>query len=381
MNPEDFHSLQAGKVVQTPRGYFAFIPSLQLPDINYDDHLVLALSHADTALSELSGSGRHLPNPNLLITPYIRREAVLSSRIEGTKAELSDLWLGDIQGEERHEGSADILEIRNYVTALEYGIQRLSTLPLSLRLVREIHARLMEGGRGDQATPGEFRRSQNWIGPAGCTLAEALYVPPPPDELMPALGKWEELLQDRDHFPDLIQSALIHERFEAIHPFLDGNGRIGRLLITLFLIERERLAQPLLYLSSYIEAHRQDYYELLQRVRNHGDWNAWIVFFLSAVTETSHQALRQTTILMDLRESYHRQLRGNPKAASLIDQLFVTPYITVNLAEKALNTSNPTARKAIETLEKNGVLHEITGREWGKIYLAGDIADAIQNPT
>ena len=341
----------------------------------------MALSQADAALSELSGSGRHLPNPHLLISPYIRREAVLSSRIEGTKAELSDLWLGDVESREKPEETADIKEVRNYVAALEYGIQRLADLPLSLRLVREIHAHLMEGVRGEQATPGEFRRSQNWIGPAGSTLADAAYVPPPPDELMPALGKWEEFLQERDRLPDLIQCALMHEQFEAIHPFLDGNGRVGRLMILLFLMQRGRLSQPLLYLSSYIEAHRQDYYDLLQRVRTNGDWNSWIVFFLTGVKETAQQALRQTSILVDLRENYYKQLLGFPKAANLIDPLFVNPYITVSRAEKELKTSNPTARKAIEIMEKTAILQEITGRNWGKIYLARAIADAIQNPT
>jgi len=380
VNPADFRAPQTGKVIRIPRGYFAFIPAPLPPDIVFDARLVMVLSQADAALSELSGSGRHLPNPHLLITPYIRQEAVLSSRIEGTKAELSDLWLGDVESREKPEETADIKEVRNYVTALEYGINRLADLPLSLRLVREIHAHLMEGVRGDQATPGEFRRSQNWIGPAGSTLADAAYVPPPPDDLMPALGNWEEFLQERNLLPDLVQCALLHEQFEAIHPFLDGNGRVGRLLITLFLMERGRLSQPLLYLSSYIEAHRQDYYGLLQRVRTHGDWNAWIVFFLTGVKETAQQALRQTSILVDLRESYYKQLLGFPKAANLIDQLFVNPYITVGRAERELKTSNPTARKAIEIMEKYGILRETTGRDWGKVYLASAIADAIQNP-
>ena len=380
MNPEDFHAPQVGKVIRTPRGYFAFIPAPLPPDLIYDDRFVLALSQADAALSELSGSGRHLPNPHLLITPYIRKEAVLSSRIEGTKADLSDLWLGDVEYGEKRAETTDIHEVRNYVTALEYGIQRLADLPLSLRLVGEIHTHLMEAVRGDQATPGEFRRSQNWIGPAGSTLFDAAYVPPPPDEMILALGKWEEFLQERGSLPDLVQCALMHEQFEAIHPFLDGNGRIGRLLITLFLMERGRLSQPLLYISSYIETHRQDYYDLLQRVRTHGDWKAWILFFLTGVKETAQQALRQTSILADLRESYYKQLLGFPKAANLIDQLFVNPYITVSRAEKELKTSNPTARKAIEIMEENGILHEITGRGWGKIYLANAIADAIQNP-
>lgn len=236
----------------------------------------------------------------------------------------------------------------------------------------------MEGVRGDRATPGEFRRTQNWIGSAGSTIENAAYVPPPPDELMMALGQWEEFLQQRGSFPDLIQCALMHERFEAIHPFLDGNGRVGRLLITLFLMERGRLSQPLLYISSYVEAHRQDYYDLLQRVRTHGDWNAWILFFLTGVTETAQQALRQTSILMDLRERYYQQLRKSPNALHLIDQLFVNPYMTVSRAETILKMSNPTARRAIEVLEENGVVRETTGRYWGKIYLASAIADTIQ---
>lgn len=380
MNLSDFHTPDAGKVIQTPRGYYAFIPAPLPPELAYDDRLVLALSRADAALSELSGLGRHLPNPHLLIAPYIRREAVLSSRIEGTRADLADLWLEDINSRELRVEAADVHEVRNYMTALEYGIQRQAELPLSLRLVREIHARLMEGVRGEHGTPGEFRRSQNWIGPAGCTLSDAPYVPPPPDEMKKALANWEEFLHERHRFPDLIQCALIHEQFEAIHPFLDGNGRIGRLLITLFLIERVRLSHPLLYLSIYIEARRQEYYDLLQRVRTHGDWNAWILFFLIGVTETAQQALRQTGLLMDLRERFHHQLRDHPKAAGLIDQLFVNPYMTVARAATVLGVSNPTARKAVEQLEQTGVLREITGREWGRMYLAGAISEAIQNP-
>ena len=381
MNPEDFHAPEAGKVIRAPNGYFAFIPANLPPEIVFDTRLVIALSQADVALSELSGAGRHLPNPHLLITPYIRQEAVLSSRIEGTKAGISDLWLDDVESSEKRSTVSDIQEVRNYVTALEYGIQRLADLPLSLRLVREIHAHLMEGVRGDQATLGEFRCSQNWIGPAGSTLVDAAYVPPPPDELMLVLGKWEEFLQERGRFPDLIQCALLHEQFEAIHPFLDGNGRVGRLLITLFLTQRGRLSEPLLYLSTYIEAHRHDYYDLLQRVRTHGEWNAWIMFFLAGIKETAQQALRQTSILVDLRENYYKLLLGFPKAANLIDQLFVNPYITVSRAEKELKSSNPTARKAIEIMVNTGILREISGRDWGKIYLAIAIADAIQNPT
>jgi Fic family protein len=278
MNPDDFRSPEAGRVIKTSSGYHAFIPASLPPDIQYDPNMVLALSRADTALCELSGLGRLLPNPHLLINPYMRREAVLSSRIEGTKADLSDLWLDEVEPGIQDRDVADIQEVRNYITALEYGIQRLNELPLSKRLTREIHARLMQGVRGEQSTPGEFRRTQNWIGAPGTTLANAQYVPPPPEEMQTALDNWEAFLHDREHFPDLIQCAVMHEQFEAIHPFLDGNGRVGRLLITLFLIERGRLSQPLLYLSQYFEARRQEYYNSLQRVRTEGDWLSWLMY-------------------------------------------------------------------------------------------------------
>lgn len=381
MNKNDFHASQVGQAIYTPRGYWAFIPTPLPPDISYDPHLVLALSRADAALSELSGLGRHVINPRLLIASYIRKEAVLSSRIEGTRAGIADLLLEDLETPDNASSSADLKEVQNYVTALEYGIDRLSSLPLSLRLVQEIHALLMEGVRGGNATPGEFRRSQNWIGPAGSTLADAPYVPPPPDEMMGCLAKWELFLQDRGIFPELIQCALLHEQFEAIHPFLDGNGRIGRLLITLFLIERGRLSQPLLYLSAYIEAHRQEYYDLLQRVRTHGDWNSWLLYFLHGVEKTSKQAVRQAGALMDLREQLHVEIRSQPKAAALIDPLFTNPYITVSRAAELLNVSLPTARQAVKALEESKILQEVTGRAWGKTYVATRILGLIENST
>jgi len=381
MNPKDFRSSSTGKVIRTPQGYAAFIPAPLPPLLVYDDDLVLALSRADAALSELSGLGRHLPNPHLLIAPYVRREAVLSSRIEGTKASLSDLLLDEMENAAsvpREED--DVREVRNYVVALEYGIKRLRDLPLALRLVRELHARLMKGVRGERATPGEFRRSQNWIGPPGSTPATAPYVPPPPEHMQEALADWERFLHEREKLPDLIQCALMHEQFEAIHPFLDGNGRVGRLLITLFLIERGRLSQPLLYLSAYIEAHRQDYYGLLQRARTDGDWIGWLRFFITGVTETAGEAVRHAGRLMDLREKFRARLRDKPKALALLDQLFINPYMTVARAERILKVSNPTARQAVTLLQKNGMLDEISGRAWGRLYLAKPILRAIENP-
>jgi Fic family protein len=380
MNPDDFRSPDAGKVIMTSSGYHAFIPAPLPPDIHYDHPLVIALSRADTALSELSGLGRLLPNPHLLIHPYMLREAVLSSRIEGTKADLSDLWLDEVVVGMPDRDVADIREVQNYVTALEYGIQRLNELPLSKRLTREIHARLMQGVRGEQSTPGEFRWTQNWIGPPGSTLANAQYVPPPPDEMLIALDNWETFLHNRESFPDLIQCAVMHEQFEAIHPFLDGNGRVGRLLITLFLIERARLSQPLLYLSQYFEARRQEYYTALQRVRTEGDWFGWLMYFLDGVILTARQALLQAGELINLRETFHLKVRDKPKAVALLDELLINPYITVALAGKLLQVSHPTARQTIEYLQQHGLLEEITGRSWGRVYLARPILNVLENP-
>ncbi len=377
MNPVDFHVPSAGRIVQAPGGYHAFVPALLPPDLTYDASLVRLLSRADAALSELSGLGRQLPNPHLLIAPYIRREAVLSSRIEGTRASLSDLLLDEADGERPED--ADVREVRNYVEALEYGLQRLRDLPLSLRLVRELHERLMRGVRGDRATPGEFRRTQNWIGTAGSTPATAPYVPPPPAEMMDCLANWEEFLHDRDGFPELIQCAVMHEQFEAIHPFLDGNGRVGRLLITLFLVERGRLSQPLLYLSEYIEARRQEYYDSLQRVRTEGDWPGWLRFFLLGVEETARAAVRQASRLMDLREFYRHRLSRKPNALKLLDELFVNPYLTATRAARVLGVTAPTARQAIALLRDEDLLSEVTGRSWGRIYLARPILQAIED--
>lgn len=379
MKAADFRCPSAGQVILVASGYTAFIPAPLPPELVYDAELVLTLSRADTALSELAGLGRQLPNPHLLISPYLRREAVLSSRIEGTRTSLSELLLNEMEEGVVGPNHADVHEVRNYVTALEYGIERLRDLPLSLRLVRELHEQLMSGVRGDQATPGEFRRSQNWIGPAGSTPSSAPYVPPPPEQMMEALAQWELFLHERDKYPDLIQCALIHEQFEAIHPFLDGNGRVGRLLITLFLIERGRLSQPLLYLSAYIEKHRQDYYDLLQRVRTDGDWNSWLHFFLAGVTETAQAAIHQASQLMDLRESFRSRLRDKAKALVLLDQLFVNPYITITRAMDVLQSSDPTARKVVALLQDHGMLEEITGRSWRRVYLAAPILHALED--
>jgi Fic family protein len=377
LNPEAFTAPEAGKVVRTSRGFFAFVPAPLPPAVRYDDALVLALSRADSALSELSGLGRLMPNPHLLIAPYVRKEAVLSSKIEGTSTELSELLRDEAGGEVPARDPEDVREVRNYVNALEYGVRRLKSLPLSLRLVRELHARLMRGVRGNSATPGEFRRSQNWIGSSGSTPKTATYVPPPVEEMTECLSAWERFLHGRDSLPDLVACALMHEQFEAIHPFLDGNGRVGRLLITLFLIERKRLSQPLLYLSAYIERNRDRYYELLQGVRTRGDWRSWILYFLHGVAEISKEAVERAGRLTELRERLRDKLASHGNAVRLLDELFRNPYVTVSRAQKLLAVSNPTARQAVKRLEDAGILHETTGREWGKLYLAKPILKVL----
>lgn len=376
MEPESFKSLDAGRVIKTLTGYWAFIPAPPPPPIIYDPSLTLLLSQADTALSELSGIGSVLPNPDLLIAPYVKREAVASSRIEGTQADLSDLLLDEIEPKRTPPGS-DVYEVRNYVAALNLGIEKLRDLPLATRLIRDLHRVLMQGVRGEEKTPGEFRRTQNWIGPPGSTLATATYVPPPPDEMMECLKHWERFVNERGTLPDLIQCAILHEHFEAIHPFLDGNGRIGRLLITLFLMERNRLSKPLLYLSSYIEQHKRDYYDLLQRIRTDGDWTSWIRYFLTAARDTARGAIMQSQGILRLRDEYRRKLGMAHRELALLDSLFINPYTTVARASKLLGVTHPTARKSIDFLVQLGMLEESTGREWGRTWLARPILKIV----
>ena len=287
-----------GRLVRGPGGYRAYVPAPLPPPLTWDQALTVSLSAADRAIGGLAGEGRRLPNPHLFIRSLVRKEAVLSSRIEGTQATLGELLAAEADAAAVRR-SADLQEVGNYVTALEYGLERLETLPVSLRLVRELHECLMRGVRGDAATPREFRRSQNWIGPPGCTLENATYVPPPPSELMACLDSWERFLHD-DALPPLVHAALAHAQFEAIHPFLDGNGRVGRLLITLLLVEREIIPSPLLYLSAFFEATREEYYQRLLGVTESGEWEEWLIYFLRGVTLQSQDAVDRIRLIDNL---------------------------------------------------------------------------------
>ncbi len=369
-----------GRQVRCPGGYTAFVPDPLPPGLGWAPELVRALSDADRMIGRLAGEGGRLPNPHLLIRPFVRREAVLSSRIEGTQATLGEL-LAVEAGAVVERSPADLREVANYVVALEGGIKRLEKLPLSLRLVREVHERLMAGVRGDDAIPGEFRRSQNWIGPPGCTLANAVYVPPPPTELRRCLVEWEKFLQDRT-LPPLVQIALAHYQFEAIHPFLDGNGRVGRLLITLFLGERQILPTPLLYLSAFFEATRRDYYERLRGVTERGEWSHWLQYFLNGVARQAEDALgRAERINRYLSEWRVAVAATSSKVLSaLVDQLAANPYLTIKGAAKWLDVAFTTAQRAVARLERLGIVTEVSHAKRDRVYCAKAVLDILEEP-
>jgi Fic family protein len=345
--------------------------------------VVSALSVADRALGELAGLGGSLPNPHLLIRSFIRREAVLSSRIEGTQASLSDLYAYEAVQLAMFEAPSDVREVYNYVRALEYALERLHTLPLSLRLIREIHARLMEGVRGEHQTPGEFRRSQNWIGPPGVNLNDAPFVPPPVAEMHQALDAFEKYLHMASQLPPLVRLGLIHYQFEAIHPFLDGNGRIGRLLITLLLCAWKLLPEPLLYLSAYFEARRQTYYEHLLAVSQAGAWEAWLIFFLGGVAAQARDSVNRAQRIQALREQYRAGFQTARSAARLlqvVDLLFAQPILTANQVATALSVDFSTAQRYVNQLDEAGLLREVTGKARNRVYRADQVLQAIEEP-
>ncbi|MBU0493428.1 MAG: Fic family protein [Chloroflexi bacterium] len=383
MDPSQFRHSPAGRLARAAGGYWAFVPQPLPPTFPWTTSLVTALSEADRALGELAGLGRSLPNPHLLIHPFVRREAVLSSRIEGTQASLTDLYAYEAAQLDRFETPADVHEVHNYVQALEYGLARLRELPLSLRLIREIHAHLMAGAHGALQTPGEFRRSQNWIGPPGCTLTDAPFVPPPVPEMHEALADLERFLHTASPLPPLVRLGLIHYQFEAIHPFLDGNGRIGRLLITLLLCAENLLPAPLLYLSAYLEAHRQTYYDGLLAVSQRSQWEDWLIFFLHGIAVQSQDAVARAGRLLALRERYREQFQAARAAARLlqvVDLLFAQPLLTINQAAEALGVSFPTARQYVNQLAAAGLLREVTGQARNRVYQADAVLAVIAEP-
>ena len=366
------------RYVAGPEGARAFAPAALPPPIQWTPSLVRALSDADRAIGELAGEGRRLPNPHILMRPFLRREAVLSSRIEGTQATLGEL-LAVEAGASVDRSPADLREVANYVVALEYGVERLATLPLSLRLLREVHGHLMAGVRGGQATPGEFRRIQNWIGPPGSSPANATYVPPPPGEMMEALDGLERFFHDSS-LPPLVQAALIHYQFEAIHPFLDGNGRVGRLLIILFLLERKVLPSPLLYLSAFFEATRSKYYASLRGITEAGDWEAWLEYFLNGVARQTEDVLSRASRINALLDQWRLAVAGSSTASELVALLGENPYWTVSGVATRLSVAYTTAQRGVQRLVDAAVLTPLTDAKRNRVYCAQAILGILEEP-
>lgn len=378
MDIELFKGSNAGRVIKTDRGYWAFVPNPLPPELIWDPALSSILSQASHSLGTLVGLGETLPNPHLFIYPFIRREAVLSSRIEGTLSSLSDLFLFEAMQIEKQR---DVREVQNYVNALENGIKRLKEKPLDLELIHELHGILMKDVRGGSAKPGEFRNEQNWIGPPGCEITDATYVPPPVNEMTEALSQFGQFLQTDGPIPLLVRVGLIHYQFEAIHPFLDGNGRICRLSIILYLHQQDLLPKPLLYPSAFFERYRRQYYDHLLKVSQQGAWRPWIEFFLQGVISQSQDAIQRSRRLVNLQQNYHKEIlakRLSPTAGQVLDLIFMRPVININSAVKALRLTFPAVSKAMKQLESIGILKEITSGKRNKVYVAQEILKILE---
>lgn len=379
-----------GRLMKQGKGdavFHAFVPNPLPPALDFDLDLTNRLAQATGAVGELAGLARSLANPYLFVRPFIRREAVASSRIEGTQADLNDLYVFEAEqrvlpGMAQQTPASAVQEVYNYVVALDYGLERLKDFPLSLRLIREIHERLMQGVRGEHGTPGEFRRSQNWIGFDGCTLNEATYVPPPVHEMNEALGELEKYLHaDGDLYHPLVRLGFIHYQFEAVHPFVDGNGRVGRLLLSLLSCHWGLIPQPLLYLSAFFERHQQLYYDSLMAVTTRGEWRAWTELFLRAVTEQAEDAISRTKRLQDLQAQWRTQMAGerSAKPLLLLDNLFESPVLTIPQAQAMLGTTYRGALLNVQKLVEHGILRQLGDETYGKLYIADAIVAILRD--
>lgn len=369
-------SRPTGTYVKQPGGYEAFVPEALPPeDLEFDEKLQALLSRADLAVGRLDGVIEVIPDPDRFVFMYVRREAVPSSQIEGTQASLMEVL--EYEAEEAADARVDVQEIINYVQAMRLGLDGLRDLPISRRLICEVHRVLMSGVRGgeSQRTLGEFRRSQNWIG--GGSPASARFVPPPVDELGRTFAELEDFIHDDSSMPALIKAALIHAQFETIHPFLDGNGRTGRLLITFWLVEREVLRKPLLYPSLFFKEHREEYGDRLQAIRDEGQWKEWLAFFLDGVAQVAEEAHTTTLAIFALRERDRQHIVGSlgrrgPRGLLLLDELLKLPIVRTHTVERALGVSQPTATGLIDAFVELGILREMTGRQRGRVFAYDD---------
>lgn len=378
-------SSRSGRFIRQPQGYNAFIPNTLPPspalELNSED--LVFLSTADRALARLDGISYILPNPDLFVAMYVKKEALLSSQIEGTQASLVDV-LEFEAGDRTIKGVNDAREVFNYVRAMNYGLKRLEEFPISLRLIKEIHTELLKGVRGGERQPGEFKKTQNWIGTTNL-LKDATFIPPPPHESQEAMGGLEKFIHDQTPMPPLVKCALIHYQFETIHPFLDGNGRIGRLLITFYLCWQKILSRPLLYLSYYFKRNRQEYYDRLNNVRYKDDFEAWVRFFLRGVIEVSEQATETSRRIMTLQQTDREKILkakiSSPMAVVLLDKLFLFPTVAVKDVVKLLDTSYQRANELVSQFEKMGILREITGGRRNRRYIYAPYVEIIAEGT
>jgi Fic family protein len=358
--------------------YFSFLPNRLPPEIEYSKEIVLALSEADSTLSKLSGAGLLLPNPNLLVVPYLKKEALSSSRIEGTRISLSDYFLSEAQGIQK--GDSDATEVGNYLRSMNYALKEIETEVINDNLIKQMHKILMKDVRGGELIPGSFRPVQNWIGPPGTKINEATFVPPHQDDVGKTIKELFEYLNENDGMPLLIKCALMHYQFETIHPFCDGNGRIGRSLITLYLCKKDKISKPLLYASDYFEKYRKTYYELLLETNKTGNFERWILFFLEAIKVQSEDALQRTIKIQKLREHYREKVKNHKQAVNLlnvIDMLFMNPFVKISHIEKSLGVTYPTAKKSVDNLIKIEVLKPIDDSKRDKMFIAHEILNEV----
>lgn len=381
MRPESFKSTRRGTVRRALEGFWAFHPEPLPRQLDLDRETVGLLDETTAAVNRLGGVGLLLPNPHLLIGPHLRIEAVLSSRIEGTQTDVPQLLRLEAGHVTSPAQAADAREVANYVVALEHGLDRVrGGFPISVRLIREMHERLLRQVRGRHRTPGELRKSPVWIG--GDTLDNAVFVPPPPEAMHDALRDLEVFIHER-RMPLLVQLALVHYQFEVIHPFLDGNGRLGRILIPLLLVERDVLPEPLLYLSAYFEQNRSEYYDLLLRTSQQGDLMPWLRFFLNGVRSQARDAEQRTRRLVRLQADLRNRLLEEGRSGTVLrlaEHLFSRPMVTARMVAQLIDVTAPTANAAIRALVERGDLEEITGRERYRLYQATEIFQAAYGP-
>jgi Fic family protein len=369
--------------VPTVDGQTAFVPADLPAKLAWTPELVVTLSDANLWLGQLRGVGLNIPNPNLLITPFARLEAEMSSRIEGTQAEVKDIYLFEMHEAGTRPEVPDVREVSNYVRALDYGLKRCGQLPVCLRMIRDLHAKLLEGVQGEVDRPGEFRTDQNWIGSRGCPITQARYVPPPPEQLSGCLDAFERFVNaPLGELPVLVWLAMVHYQFEAIHPFRDGNGRIGRLLMILLLCSKGVLDKPLLYLSAYFERNCKQYYERLLRVSTHGEWAEWISFFLRGVVEQSKDAFDRSRQLLELQRRYHDKVNlwRSALGIKMVDLLIERPVVSIALVSKYFSVTYVTARDIVANFVKDEILKEVTGRKRYRIYMAEEVLKVINKP-